>query len=197
MPTPTSDTRSVRRRGRLRQWAVNLTLAAAALGVVAAAAAVLSGSYQARPVLSGSMTPGLPVGGVVLAQRVPAAQLQVRDVIVFAKPGSPGDLVVHRIIKLSSASGQVQAHTQGDANNTPDPWTVSLRGDTAYRVVGSLPLLGYASVWLHGTTSRQVLLFGGGLVCLLACTRLLRRAGGRPGPVPVHPLMDSGEPCST
>lgn len=133
------------------------------------AAAVISGNYQVRPVLSGSMRPGLPVGGVVITKRVPTSTLRVRDVVVFHNPAQPQKLLVHRIIKLTRDANGLSIQTQGDANNAPDPWTdVTLRGTTAYRAVYSVPLIGYAAVWTHSPTGREVLLVVGALLVAVA-----------------------------
>src|SRR5262245_16682667 len=53
--------------------------------------------FQSFYVRSGSMTPTIPVGALVLATRTPAADLRVGDVIVFDRPDRPGSMVVHRI----------------------------------------------------------------------------------------------------
>jgi len=151
----TSQSRSIWRR--LDSALVAIVLALGVLG----AAAVISGDYQMRPVLSGSMRPGLPVGGIVITERVPTSALQVRDVVVFHRPDKPAELIVHRIIALTpSATGPI-VQTQGDANTVPDPWKVSLRGATAYRAVFALPLIGYVAVWAHGPTGHQMLTFVG------------------------------------
>ena len=144
------------------------------------AAAVISGDYQIRPVLSGSMRPGLPVGGIVITERVPTSTLQVRDVVVFHRPDKPAELVVHRIIELNPSAAGPIVQTQGDANTVPDPWKVSLHGTTAYRAVFSLPLIGYAAVWAHNPTGRQTLTLVGMLLVVGAAigaviTRLLAR----------------------
>jgi signal peptidase I len=167
---------------RARRWLDNafilLVLGLAGLG----AAAVISGSYQVRPVLSGSMRPGLPIGGVVVTERVPTSELQVRDVVVFHRPDHPEELVVHRIIALTPDSTGTIVQTQGDANDAPDPWRVSLRGTTAYRVVFSVPLIGYAAVWAHGPAGREALMIVGSLLILGAAAgsliRLRRSTGG-------------------
>jgi len=122
-----------------------------------AVVAVATGRYQVRPVLSGSMEPGLPVGGIVIIERVPIADLQVRDVVVFHRPDRPDELVVHRIIALTQSANGPVIQTQGDANTIPDPWTVSLRGTAAYRATFTLPVIGYAAVWAHGPTGRAAL----------------------------------------
>ena len=166
---------SARRTGA-RRWAGNVALAVvlglAALGL----AAVISGGYQIRPILSGSMRPGLPVGGVVVTERVPISDLEVRDVVVLHPPDKPEELVVHRIISLTpSASGPV-VETQGDANDIPDPWSATLQGDTAYRVVLSLPWIGYAAVWAHSPIGRRIL-FGLGAALVVAALGGLVRPG--------------------
>jgi len=146
---------------RARRWLDN-TLLVLLIGLFGlGAAAVISGNYQVRPVLSGSMTPGLPIGGVVVTERVPVSELQVRDVIVFHRPDKPEELVVHRITSLTASDAGPIIQTQGDANTVPDPWKVSLRDSTAYRAVFSVPLIGYAAVWAHGPTGRETLMIVG------------------------------------
>lgn len=146
-----------RARRLLSNLALVAVLALAGLG----AAAVISGQYQIRPVLSGSMRPGLAVGGVVVTERVPITALKVRDVVVFHRPDKPEELMVHRIIALTPGASGPVVQTQGDANTVPDPWTVTLRGTTAYRAVFSVPLIGYVAVWAHGSTGSRVLMVVG------------------------------------
>jgi signal peptidase I len=169
------------RPGRARRRLGNALLAAV-LGLAAlAAAAVISGHYQVRPVLSGSMVPLLPVGGVVVTERVPIASLRVGDVVVFHRPDRPAELVVHRIVALTPGVAGPVVRTKGDANEVPDPWQISLRGTTAYRASFSMPVLGYVAVWVHGPAGRQtflvlglLLLVGAGIGSLV---RYLRSQG--------------------
>jgi signal peptidase I len=149
--------------------------------VVAAAAAVLSGTYQVRPVLSGSMRPGLPVGGAVVTHRVPVTSLHQRDVIVFHPPDHPRELVVHRIVAISSGPDGPVVQTQGDANDAPDPWRLTLHGDAVYQAQFSLPLVGYASVWMHSPTGRRSLLVVG--LLLVAAAVFGRRLPWRKRPI--------------
>jgi signal peptidase I len=155
---------------RAKRWLDN-TMVVLVLGLFAlGAAAVISGDYQMRPVLSGSMRPGLPVGGIVITERVPTSTLQVRDVVVFHRPGEPGEFVVHRIIALTPSAAGPIVQTQGDANTAPDPWKVSLHGATAYRAVFSVPLIGYVAVWAHGPAGRDALMVVGLLLIVGAAT---------------------------
>ena len=146
------------------------------VGLIGAiAAAVMSGQYQVRPVLSGSMRPGLPIGGVVVTKRVPTSSLQIRDVIVFHRPDQPDELIVHRIVSITPGLAGPVVQTQGDANDAPDPWRATMNGPTAYRAVFSLPLLGYPAVWMHSPTGRRVLLAVGLLLVAGAALRRPKR----------------------
>jgi signal peptidase I len=123
----------------------------AVLGVVGFAAfSVISGGWDAAPILSGSMSPGFPVGGVAVAEREPVSHLALRDVIIFKNPYHPDIQMVHRIIQLRfNKSGHAIIKTQGDANTAPDPWTVRLGAQYVYVVQFTLPLLGYPGVYTN------------------------------------------------
>jgi signal peptidase len=118
------------------------------LGAVGfAAVSVLSGGWDVAPILSGSMSPGFPVGGVAVAEREPVTHLALRDVIIFKNPYQPDIQMVHRIISLKfRKSGQPMIKTQGDANTVADPWTLKVSGKDVYVVQYTLPLLGYPGV---------------------------------------------------
>jgi signal peptidase I len=150
------------------------------LGLLVAfvAVAVLSGNWQIRPVLSGSMRPGLAVGGVAVTERVPLSDIKVRDAIVFHKPTDPAEMVMHRVVKLEHTGSTYTMKTQGDANTVADPWTVELKGDTAYRVRFSLPLLGYPGVWMQNAGRMNLLTFAVGLMILLGVVSMWRKERG-------------------
>jgi signal peptidase len=152
--------RGVHASRRARGWRSLALAAALAVAVGTLGTALLSGAYQVRPVLSGSMRPGLPVGGVVITRRVAVASLQDRDVVVFARPDQPQEQVVHRITALTREPGGAVLQTQGDANDAPDDWRIRT-GSTADRVVFALPLFGYAAVWTHSPAGRRTLLISG------------------------------------
>ena len=161
----------------VRRWVDRLLMGVLIAVIVAGTVAVLSGRYQLRPVLSGSMRPGLPVGGIVITERVPTSSLQVRDVVVFHSPDHPQDLIVHRIVSLTPGASGPVVKTQGDANTAPDPWTVTLHGATAYRAVYALPLVGYVAVWVHGPSGRLALMVTGLLLLLVAAAGGLMTRG--------------------
>jgi signal peptidase I len=144
--------------------------------------ALVNGSWSVNPVVSGSMRPGFSVGGVVISERVPVDQLAVRDVIVFREPNKPSVQIVHRIVQITKEkSGQLLINTQGDANKVRDPWTLTIRGDYAYKARWSLPLVGYVAVAYEN--NRGVALLGAGVVLIAAAAATVwkpRRRGEKP-----------------
>ncbi len=128
-----------------------------------AGVALARGTWMTTPVQSGSMRPGLSVGGLAISERVPVDRLAVRDVIVFRSPDKPTEQVLHRIVHLAEgSSGQMLINTQGDANTVRDPWTITIRGDFAYRVRWSVPLVGYVAIAYQNY--RGFWQFGAGIV---------------------------------
>lgn len=174
--------RHILRERPARRW-IRGTLLAVLIGLVGfGAIAVMSGRYQVRPVLSGSMRPGLPVGGVVITKRVPVTSLHVRDVVVLHRPDRPQTLIVHRIVSLTAGASGPVVQTQGDANKARDPWKVALRGGTAYRAVYSVPLVGYAAVWVHSGAGRRAFILIGILLVFGATISALLTRRRRPAP---------------
>ena len=139
----------------------------AVLGAAGIAAfALVQGTWMVTPVLSGSMRPGLSVGGVVVSQRVPVDSLHVRDVIIFRDPFKPSEQIVHRIVRITKGpGGKLQFNTQGDANNVRDPWTLTIEGDSIYRARWSVPLVGYVAIAYQN--HRGFFLLGAGIVLIL------------------------------
>jgi signal peptidase len=139
-----------------------------------AAVALIGGSWQVNPVVSGSMRPGFSVGGVVISERVPVDQLALRDVIEFKNPDTPTDIMVHRIVHLiKNNAGQLVIKTQGDANTIEDPWTLTISGKYAYEVRWSVPLVGYAAIDYQN--HRGLVLLGAGIVLLAGAASVVYR----------------------
>ena len=144
---------------------IRLVPAAARLVVRAAIAVVLLGlltlaigprlyPFQTFYVRTGSMSPAIPVGALVVATRASADDLNPGDVIVFQRPDRPGMMVVHRIDAVEQrASGPVFI-TRGDANASPDRWEVPATGD-GWRAVQSIARAGFVLGWLDAGTSRR------------------------------------------
>ncbi len=110
--------------------------------------------FQSFYVRTGSMSPAIPVGSLVVATRASAAELKPGDVIVFQRPDRPQMMVVHRIAAVEhTASGPVFI-TQGDANGSPDAWVVPATGK-GWRADYSISRAGFLVGWLHAAVSRR------------------------------------------
>jgi signal peptidase I len=176
-----SDSKHTTVGGRIRTVVASVLVLVILAAAAFAAIALVRGTWMVTPVLSGSMRPGLAVGGVVISERVPVNDLAVRDVMVFQRPADPSEQVVHRIVSLKkSSSGQLLIRTQGDANTVRDPWTLTPRGDYAYRVRWSIPLLGYVAVAFEN--HRGISLLVAGVVLLVLAVSMVFSPRRRQGP---------------
>lgn len=190
--TQPSDPERVHPKTRTRrtlQWAIAALFGLAACCLIVVAVAVTSGAWQIRPVLSGSMRPDLPVGGVVVTQRVPLDSLAVGDVAVFHPPVDPRLDYVHRIIWLRRRAGELLVRTKGDANATADPWLLHVRGRWGYVARFSVPWIGYAAVWVHSPPVRHAAVIGAGVLASVLVASVLidrRRRSRAPAPTGVQ-----------
>jgi signal peptidase I len=120
-------------------------------------------------IISGSMTPTIAVGDIVVDAPVTAAQashFHVGQIISFrAAPGSP-EIITHRIVAVRVQDGAVSYITKGDANNSADSTPRS-----ASDVIGlyrfSIPRGGYVLVAMH-TPRVIVMLLASALLWIVA-----------------------------
>lgn len=77
---------------------------------------------QALIVRSGSMTPNIPVGAIVVAK--PTSSYGVGDVITFRSEKNDKTMITHRITSVETDSSGLFYKTQGDANEEEDGWLV-------------------------------------------------------------------------
>lgn len=165
---------------RLRAFVAYVLLLAVLGAAGVCAFALVQGTWMVTPVLSGSMRPGLAVGGAAISQRVPVDSLHVRDVIVFSDPNKPSEQIVHRIVRITkNSSGQLQFNTQGDANTIRDPWTITIRGNDVYKVRWSVPILGYVANSYQNHRGDYLLGVGIVLILIALITILETRPGRR------------------
>ena len=130
-------------------WAVS----AFVLAILLAIALPLAVGGRSMVVRSGSMTPAIRTGDVIVVRPIAPTEAEVGDVVTFQDPDGSGRLLVHRVRAISREGGQVAATTQGDANTTQEHWKVPADGTigtVAYRV----PLLGFAVGWIGGPVGR-------------------------------------------
>lgn len=112
--------------------------------------------YQVLVVRSGSMSPTIPTGSLVVYHRVNAAQVHKGQVILYNEPGNPAITITHRVVKVVNDPSGRFFITKGDANGSPDPWHVKAVG-VGWVVAGHVPYLGYAMVYLESAPARLLL----------------------------------------
>ncbi len=88
---------------------------------------------------SGSMTPTINIGDVVVVKGVEFEELKVGDIISFETPSKP---IVHRIIAFEEHDGKTFIRTKGDANPCPDFFLVRYE-DVIGKVIFIIPKIGY------------------------------------------------------
>lgn len=123
------------------RWATRI-VSALLLSLVVLAIAVLviiprATHGTALTVLTGSMTPRIPVGSVVVDRPVDPGTLQVGDIATYqVAPGRP-DYITHRIVKIDTSKSPAQFIFKGDANRGPDMRPVpasAIRGKVWFHV---------------------------------------------------------------
>ena len=165
---------ALRRVGRGLGHAGNLAAAALAAVLVLLSATTIVATltrHHFEQVITGSMVPTIPVGSMVVTEKVGVTSLGVGDVLVFPKPTNRSEVIVHRIVALTTAAnGTVQVRTKGDANTGSDPWVIEQpRTGVADRAVYVVPGLGTALLW--GRNGLVVLLPALLMVWLIASAR--------------------------
>ena len=171
----------------MRTWRNRLTTLVLVLAVVVAALVVLPSlfGFDRYVINGGSMEPTIPKGSVVYSKPVAAEELEVGDIITYRPPASSGvdELVTHRIVEKTArtnVNGKVEDvfRTQGDANDSPDPWRFSLDDGEGALEKAHLPYLGWIYLALGVPCVRILLItLPALLIIILTAISLWREAG--------------------
>lgn len=89
--------------------------------------ATLAGHSMFR-VVTGSMEPTIPVGGLVVAKETPIEEVAIGDIICFRAKEQAiyGEIITHRVVeKMYAQDGELFLETRGDANPVADSYLVS------------------------------------------------------------------------
>lgn len=155
----------------LAVWLAVWTLAPMALG------------WQPHVVSSGSMTPSLRVGDVLVTAPAAPGSIGGGEIVTFRDPLHGDRLVTHRVVRQNADGSLV---TRGDANADPDPAPVDPeRVAGVGRVV--VPLVGLPFVWAATGAYPQLAALGAVVVALA-----LAAVGLRPSTAVVSRGRSSG-----
>jgi signal peptidase I len=140
---------------------------------------------SALTVLTGSMTPGIPVGSLAFIRPVDPATLRVGDVATYQRESGVASYVTHRVVGIDPSTNPEAFTFKGDANRGPDEDPVpgtAIRGQLWFHV----PYLGSIRDALHGKAGLSLLAMFtlGGYALLqvaseLRASRRRRRVHGR------------------
>jgi signal peptidase I len=141
------------------------------LVVLLAAAAPLAIGDRSFVVKSGSMSPAIETGDVVVVDPISAASVEVGEIVTFESPDGGDRLMSHRVRAVEETEEGLRFTTQGDANTADEHWTIAQEG-TVGRVLYRVPKLGFAVNVIQSTPGKIGLI---ALPALLLCISLLSR----------------------
>ena len=148
---------------------VACTVLVSVAGLLLWSTAPLAVGWRSSAVVSGSMTPHLRIGDVVVTSPVDGAQVVPGQVVLFPDPSGVPRTLVHRIASVDSEGRLI---TRGDANGSADSTPLPR---SAVEGLGRLrvPFVGLPRVWwqtrdLPRLAGLTVLLLGSGVVLSLA-----------------------------
>lgn len=135
------------------------------------------GADQSYVVLSGSMEPEISTGDVVIVEDVPPSSIEAGDVVTYWRSGDETP-TTHRVLAIQETEEGRQFVTKGDANEDPDPGTVSASALVG-RVTFVIPYAGYVVNFANTRIGQLTLVgipFG-----ILVITEVVAYALGRSG----------------
>ena len=120
-------------------WAV-IGFIAVVLGAATVPLALGMHTYIVR---SGSMSPAIDTGDLVISKQISPTDAGIGDIVMFKDPGDGERLTSHRVRAVHRRGGRSYFVTRGDANNGFERWNVANDG-TIGEIVYRIPKAGYA-----------------------------------------------------
>lgn len=103
--------------------------------------------YYALAIASGSMSPKIKKGDIVIVEKVNSnyQKIKKQDVIVYEYNGS---IIVHRVQQILKTNGEYYFYTKGDANSSIDNYAID-----ESMIIGvvkiNVPYIGWPTIWLN------------------------------------------------
>jgi signal peptidase I len=150
-------------------------------GTLLAAVAPQLAGFRSFTVRSGSMTPAIETGDVVVTKPISPLAARVGDVVTFVDPDGTGKLFSHRVQSVRAVGDEVAFVTRGDANTSTERWRVPADGSVG-RVAYRIPKIGYALSWVDSPPARLALIAIPALLLLWAALLRIWRPAGEARP---------------
>ncbi len=149
----------------------SLALTCAVLALLAMTVGPRVFHYRTATMLTGSMSPGIVPGDVIVDTPEHAADIRIGQIITYQIPVDDHRVESHRVVWVRHLKdGSALFRTKGDANNGADPWTAKAGAGTVWQVRGVVPAAGAVIRFLRqpivSMLLTRVLPFGV-LACLL------------------------------
>ncbi|MDU1055280.1 signal peptidase I [Clostridium baratii] len=96
--------------------------------------------YKFYDVLTGSMSPTINPGSLIIVKEIDDSEVKEGDVITF-KGTSTSNLTTHRVVEVIEKNNSIKFQTKGDANDVLDPMLVD-EGLLVGKVVFNVPYMG-------------------------------------------------------
>jgi signal peptidase I len=146
---------------RVLPWAVRAIVVVAVVSFAGLAVGPHVLGYRTMTMLTASMSPVIDPGDVTIVTPLAVAEVTAGMVITYHVPIGEHQLVTHRVVSVEHGTdGSVTVQTKGDNNETIDPWTATLQGDTAYQVRAVVPEIGHVISALRTPAVATTLVYG-------------------------------------
>ncbi|MFW9786479.1 MAG: signal peptidase I [Candidatus Thorarchaeota archaeon] len=99
-------------------------------------------------VTSGSMSPTLERGHLLVLQSQAPEDIIVGDIVVYNADWHTGAPVVHRVVRIEIVNDEYRYYTKGDANNDED-WGYRTYDDIVGVVIFAIPWIGNITLFLQ------------------------------------------------
>lgn len=96
--------------------------------------------YKFYDVLTGSMSPTINPGSLIIVKEMDSNEINEGDIITF-KGSSTSNLTTHRVVEVIEKNNNIKFQTKGDANDVLDPMLVD-EGLLVGKVVFNVPYMG-------------------------------------------------------
>lgn len=138
-----------------------------------------TGSAHLLTVLSGSMSPAVNPGDVVVISNVNPDEIKVNDIITFKKDDK--FIFTHRIVEVKKEN-PVQFRTKGDANEEADAGFVTSE-EVLGKVILTIPKLGYLRNFVRSFLGFMLLIVIPGVLIIYSETKkILKNKKGKNKP---------------